>query len=169
MTIDYPHNGWRGHRRSATQLLLLPLQPLMRHIVRRVAASYPDMFARLGVHRTSRYVIKPTDLPLSLYLQPNPARPVLRVLSASARPAHDAHIAAPFAVLMRMIEADADGDALFFSRDLEISGDTEAIVSLRNAIDSLDRRLTDIVADVLGPAGRAGLVLFRTYAHGRSA
>ncbi|MBN8606714.1 MAG: SCP2 sterol-binding domain-containing protein [Caulobacterales bacterium] len=141
----------------------------MRHIVRRVAASHPDMFARLGAHRTSRYVIKPTDLPLSLYLQPNPANPVLRLLSTSVRPAHDAHIAAPFAVLMRMIEADADGDALFFSRDLEISGDTEAIVSLRNAIDSLDRPLTDIVADVLGPAGRVGLVLVRTYAHGRSA
>jgi predicted lipid carrier protein YhbT len=165
---DHAHSGWRGHWRVRSRLLLLlPLQPLMNHIVCRVTARHPELFDRLGAHQTSRFIIKPRDLPVLLYLQPNPARPVLRVLRSSAHPPHDARITASFAVLLRMIDADADGDALFFSRDLEISGDTEAIVSLRNAIDSLDRRLTEIVANLLGPPGRIGLGLLRTYAQGR--
>lgn len=164
---DHAHSGWRGHGRGRSRLLLLPLQPLMNHIVRRVTARHPELFARLGRHQTSRFIIRPRDLPVLLYLQPNPARPVLRVLHPGAHPPHDARITASFAVLVRMIDADADGDALFFSRDLEISGDTEAIVSLRNAIDSLDRRLTEIVANLMGPPGWIGLGLLRTYARGR--
>ncbi|NEW89604.1 sterol-binding protein, partial [Rhodopseudomonas sp. WA056] len=34
-----------------------------------------------------------------------------------------------------MTDGSYDGDALFFSRDIEIDGDMEAVVALRNAID----------------------------------
>ena len=40
--------------------------------------------------------------------------------------------------LMQLLEGKLDGDALFFSRDLVVDGDTEAVVMLRNIIDGAE-------------------------------
>jgi predicted lipid carrier protein YhbT len=60
---------------------------------------------------------------------------VVRDLSAAA---HDARIAAPLVVLLGMIDGTYDGDALFFSRDLVIDGDTGAVLALRNAMENAE-------------------------------
>jgi predicted lipid carrier protein YhbT len=39
---------------------------------------------------------------------------------------------------MQLLEGKLDGDALFFSRDLVVDGDTEAVVMLRNIIDGAE-------------------------------
>jgi predicted lipid carrier protein YhbT len=41
-------------------------------------------------------------------------------------------------VLLGMIDGTYDGDALFFSRDLTIEGDTEAVLALRNALENAE-------------------------------
>lgn len=170
MDRERAHRGWRGFgRHTPVEPLLLPLQPLLAHIARGVARSHPSIFARLGRHCTSRFIVDPIGLPILLYLRPDPARPMLRAMRRSRHVDHDARIAAPLPVLLRMVDADVDGDAMFFSRDLEISGDTEAVVSLRNAIDSMDCRLTVAVAAMFGPPGKLGLALLRRYARGRGA
>lgn len=153
--------GWRGNlvRRLPPPLFLL--QPLLSRIVARVARRQPQMFARLGVHGRSRFLIDPVDLPFALYLVPDRARPVLRALPRGARPAYDARIAASFAQLLRMIDGGEDGDAMFFQRALSVSGDTEAVVSLRNAIETIDGMLAGEAAAAFGPAGRAVLVAAR--------
>lgn len=74
---------------------------------------------------------------------------------------HDAHIAGSALTLLDMIDGRLDGDALFFSRDLRITGDTEAVVSLRNALDDLDGSVADDAATLAGPAGRAILGFLR--------
>ena len=56
-----------------------------------------------------------------------------------------------------MVDGRLDGDALFFSRDLQVSGDTEAVVSLRNALDDLEGSVADDVAAVFGTPGRFAL------------
>ncbi len=92
-----------------------------------------------------------------LYLHPDRERPELRALPRRARPAHDARIASTFFQLLRMIDGKEDGDAMFFSRDLIVSGDTEAIVSLRNAIDDIDGSLASTTANMFGAPGRIAL------------
>ena len=47
-----------------------------------------------------------------------------------------------------------DGDALFFSRDLIIEGDTEAVLALRNAIDNEEIDLAAEVTALFGPLER---------------
>ena len=42
--------------------------------------------------------------------------------------------------------AREDGDALFFSGALEISGDTSAVLALRNALDDAELDLTEELA-----------------------
>ncbi|MCH8036113.1 MAG: SCP2 sterol-binding domain-containing protein [Proteobacteria bacterium] len=62
--------------------------------------------------------------------------------------------------LIDLLEGRVDGDALFFSRDLVIEGDTEAVLTLRNAIDGAGIDLVEIAASALGPfAGLARRVL----------
>lgn len=60
--------------------------------------------------------------------------------------------------LLDMIGGKQDGDALFFSRDLSVTGDVEAVVVLRNAIDDTDGSVID---DLLPSFARVFTRLFR--------
>lgn len=142
-------------------LPLFLLQPVLSRIVRRVAADTPSVFNRLGPHCHTRYVIDPVNLPFVLELLPDPEKPSLRACPSNAVPVHDARISGKFLDLLQLIDCDQDGDAMFFSRGLDISGDTEAVVSLRNALDDLDGSLAVRVADMFGPPGRMILATLR--------
>ncbi|KAB2848289.1 MAG: sterol-binding protein, partial [Hyphomicrobiaceae bacterium] len=126
-----------------------------------IARDNPGIFARLGPHQDQLYVIDPLDLPFALVLRPHPDRLVLRASLRSELPAAEARIAGSFIDLLRLIDSDVDGDAIFFSRELAISGNTEAIVRLRNALDDVDGSIAARVADLLGPPGRLALSLLR--------
>lgn len=140
--------------------LPLPLiQPALTRIVRRIAATHREIFDRLGPYREATYVIEPTDMPFLLVLRPDPDRPQLRAARRGAAPVHDAHIAGDFLTLFELI--DADGDALFFSRDLVVSGDTEAVVRLRNALDDVEGSIATHAAGLFGPPGRFVLARLR--------
>ena len=124
-----------------------------------MAQSRPELFARLGPHAGKRFLIDPTDLPFVLVLTPLPDRPLLTAHRRHERPAHDAAIAGTFFNLLDMIDGSLDGDALFFSRDLQVSGDTEAVVALRNALDDFEgsraRQRGRQLRALSGPAGLA--------------
>src|ERR1019366_1935644 len=105
------------------------LQPMFTRIATHVAQARPELFNRLGPHAGKRFLIDPTDLPFVLLLTPLPDRPLLTPHRRHERPAHVAAIAGTFFNLLDMIDGSLDGDALFFSRDFQVSGDTEAVVS----------------------------------------
>ncbi len=50
-----------------------------------------------------------------------------------------------------MLHGRYDGDALFFSRDLMIEGDTEVVLALRNALDDAELDLGAELAAMAGP------------------
>jgi predicted lipid carrier protein YhbT len=106
------------------------------HIATR--AKSPALFARLGSHTSKRFLIDPTDLPFVLVLIPDAAKPYLKAYRRYESPPHDAGIAGTFFDLLDMIAGTLDGDALFFARGLRVSGDTEAVVALRNALDDVE-------------------------------
>lgn len=127
------------------------IQPILTHIARHVAGSRPELFARLGPHTDKLFLIDPIDLPFVLLLRPNAAQPHLRASRRFPRPRHDAAIAGTFLNLLGMIDGSLDGDALFFSRDLRVSGDTEAVVALRNALDDCEGSALDSIVSAFGP------------------
>ncbi len=137
------------------------LQPILARIVRKIAAQNPDMFNRLGPYRTASFLIDPVNLPFALLLRPNPDAPEMRAVSRRNPPTHDARIAGKFLNLLELVDAETDGDALFFSRDLEVTGNTEAVVCLRNALDDVDGSIAESVAGMFGPTGRAVLAGLR--------
>jgi O2-independent ubiquinone biosynthesis accessory factor UbiT len=149
----------RSFLQHAPGLLLAPvplavLQPLFTRIASHVAQSRPELFARLGPHAGKRFLIDPIDLPFVLVLTPEPELPRMSVHRRAERPAHDARIAGSFFNLLDMIDGSLDGDALFFSRELRVSGDTEAVVALRNALDDFEGSALDSVVASFGPLSK---------------
>lgn len=130
-------------RLPAAALRLTPLMPAslaLSGFARRLATRHPSMFRRLGQYGRARFVLDPTDLPVSMLLEPRGGRP--RVHLSRRKLYGDARIAGPLAGLLGMVHGAYDGDALFFSRDLVIEGDTAAVLALRNAIDDAELDLS---------------------------
>jgi predicted lipid carrier protein YhbT len=136
------------------------LQPVLNRIATRVAQSRPELFDRLGPHAGKRFLIDPIDLPFVLVLVPERDLPRMTAHRRSERPVHDAAIAGRFFNLLDMIDGTLDGDAIFFSRDLTITGDTEAIVALRNALDDFEgSALASAIGSLGALSGPANLAL----------
>ena len=119
----------------------LLLQKLMR--------KHPALFERLGEHKSKRYAFRPVDLPFVFLIEP--AEEVVTVLRSDARIGADATVEGPFFILLALMEGRLDGDALFFSRDLAVTGDMEAMLALRNALDDCDIDLPEDLSSLAGP------------------
>ncbi len=133
----------RGHLPSviaqvANKLPLFPLELMSRQLIANALAARPAFARRLAEQAGRTFAIDPTDCPFAFLIVPGEDSSSIRVVRDLADTVWDARIAAPLLVLVGMIDGVYDGDALFFSRDLVIEGDTEAVLSLRNAIENAD-------------------------------
>ena len=136
----------------ARALALLPLAPLSASLTvfaRIIARGHPGLFQRLGEHAHDRFALDPTDLPFVILLEPAGGRPRVRVTRRGG--SADARIAGPMAALLGLVHGAYDGDALFFSRDLVIEGDTGAALALRNAVDDAELDLAGEIRRFAGP------------------
>jgi len=133
-------------------LPLAGLQPLLNLAMRTMKTRHPDVFERLTGCGELVFLIDPTDLPFAFELNPSAERLSLRAVEKPDQPGPqvNAAIRGPLLSLLALLEGRVDGDALFFSRELVIEGDTEAVLTLRNAIDGAD---IDILTDALSPLG----------------
>jgi len=124
--------------RAASVLPLLPLELVSRRLLANAMAARPSFAARLGEHAGRTFAIDPLDCPFAFLITPGGDGVHVRVVRDLSEAAYDARIAAPLIVLCGMIDGTYDGDALFFSRDLRIEGDTGAVLALRNAIENAE-------------------------------
>jgi len=137
----------------ATPLNYVPIAVIERAtglLFARMMKEHPGLFERLGEHKAKRFAFLPSDLPLAFLVEPN--RPSIRVLrrSASALTA-DATVEGPLFMLLALLEGRCDADALFFSRDLNVTGDMEAMLAMRNALDDCDIDLPRDLSTLAGP------------------
>lgn len=133
--------------------LPLPLAPaslLLSRLMRGMATRHPAILRRLGPHADARILIDVTDAPALLLMEPGARRITLH--RRARPPAAEAAIRGRLSAFLSMLHGAEDGDALFFSGDLEISGDTAAVLALRNALDDAELDLTDELAAIGGPA-----------------
>lgn len=151
----------RGPRKAVIRTVCTALSPILARVVRGIALRHPEIFDRLGPHKHSDFIVLPRGLPFALHLRADPAAPTLRAVPTTALPPHEARIEGDFLLLLNLIDADSDGDAAFFSRDLTISGNIEAVVTLRNALDDVDGSIAAEAADLFGRPGRTALDLLR--------
>ena len=149
---------------AVSRVACLMVQPILSRVVRRIAERHPSLFDRLGPHQTTDFLIDPVELPFALHLRPDPQALVFRAVPRAQVPRAGAVIRGRFLLLLELMDSEEDGDAAFFSRDLEVTGDTEAVVRLRNALDDVDGSIAEETAGMFGAPGRAILArLRRTY------
>lgn len=146
---------------AVARLACVAVQPILSRIVRRIAQRHPSLFARLGAHQGTDFLIDAVDLPFALHLRPDPGALIFRAVPRNAAPPAGAVIRGRFLLLLELVDSEEDGDAAFFSRDLEVSGDTEAVVRLRNALDDVEGSIAEETANMFGPPGRAVLARLR--------
>ncbi|WP_029620837.1 ubiquinone anaerobic biosynthesis accessory factor UbiT [Pseudorhizobium marinum] len=130
-------------------LPIIPVQHVTQRLFQRLLEAHPDLFDRLGEYRGCRFSFTPTDLPLIFLVEPG--GPSLSLKRKGAVVSADAGVEAPLVMLLALLEGRCDADALFFSRDLQVSGDMEAILALRNALDDCDIDLPRDLAQLGGP------------------
>lgn len=127
------------------------LQPIMDGLLKVVRRRHPDILDRMADYADAVVCIDPVDLPFVIVLEPHPEEPRLTVRRAVDPDEITATIRGPVEILIALAEGKVDGDALFFSRQLAIEGDTEVVVALRNAIDGAGIDLIKDMTSVLGP------------------
>ena len=130
------------------------LEPAVRRVFCAVLDAHPEIVDRLDDYAASRIRIDVRDAPFCMVMQVSKRE--IGVYRRDAKVKSDARIGGSFMTLLKLAEGGGDGDSLFFSRDIEISGDTEAVVALRNALDDSDM---NIVRESLAAFGVLGLPL----------
>lgn len=123
----------------------LPFGPLLTLSLRSLARRRPRLFDRLGEYRTARYLIDPKDLPFSFIVTPDGEMSEVRVIGNHDHAAVDVVIKGPIFILLGLLDGTLDGDALFFHRVISVSGRTEAVLALRNAIEDAELRPSDLL------------------------
>lgn len=138
---------------QALRRLPVPLlQILLQTAAETMARRHQSLFERLGPFAGMIFVFKPqgNDRPLLLRLSAPPLAPLLRLARPADLERADAILSGRLEVLLDLLEGKLDGDAVFFSRDLVVSGNTEAILALRNAVDGEE---IDLVGDLFAQFG----------------
>lgn len=134
--------------------------PIIRRVTEQafgvVLRQHPGLFDRLGPHARKSYRFTPDDLDLSFLVLPQHPRMIVS-RKADAGPA-DAAVSGPMLILLALLEGRIDADALFFARQLSITGDMEAMLALRNALDDNG---FDLPRDIAGRAGPLSEPLIR--------
>lgn len=135
--------------------------PIAAHILKRIEILYPEIFDRLEVLGHCSFSIVPTDFHCHFVISLDHGKPNIDVRPKAENSFKaDAIISGPLLSLINLLEGRVDGDALFFSREITVEGDTEAVLTLRNAIDSADISLDHILASQAGPAAPATRQIF---------
>ena len=132
------------------------LQPFLDIAMAVLSRHHPDLFARMADIEENIILIDPVDLPFGFLLRLSKA-PRLRAIvkdtpqDTDMDTAPTATIRGPLAILIQLLDGRLDGDALFFSRDLTVEGNMEAVVMLRNAVDGAGIDLREDLLSVFGP------------------
>jgi predicted lipid carrier protein YhbT len=122
------------------------LERLLAGIIKR----HPSLIGRLEEMGRGRIAIDPSDLPLVIVLEAGGGTMTLRLAREISMQDVHAVIRGPLLALVGLVDGTYDGDALFFSRDLSITGDIERVLALRNAVDNAD---VDLLRELMASAG----------------
>jgi len=127
------------------------LQPILNIVTGAISRRHPGLFDRLAEAENATFLIDSIDLPFCFLLLPSTPPRLEAVARQGQTNAPTATIRGPLLTLVQLLEGKLDGDALFFSRDLVVEGDMEAVVMLRNAVDGAGIEIRDELLSMLGP------------------
>ncbi len=127
----------------------LPIELLMQHVATTLEINHPNVMRRLESLSGKEFLICPLDFPYKIMLRLNHKSLKIKLVDYTCQVA-DVTIIGSFDVLLQMLDGKTDGDGLFFDRSIMVKGDTSALLTLRNAMDSDDINLKDEIIRSFG-------------------
>lgn len=128
------------------------LSQLIAFFLRRMDRLYPEISSRMEPLGLCHFHIVPTDFWFSFMVTLDHGKATAAVLRKEQFVSNvTATISGDLLSLMQLLEGSVDGDALFFSRQIMVEGETEAVLTLRNAVDSVDLSVEHILAGFAPP------------------
>jgi predicted lipid carrier protein YhbT len=126
-------------------------------LLRRMGRVHPALFRDLAALPPTTLRIAPADLPHRFLLHIGGGPPRLRIDRDGDTPA-DSCVKGRLEALVALLEGRLDSDTAFFSRAITVTGDTAAVVGLRNTLerDGLEvmAEATALLGPLAGPARR---------------
>nr|WP_294512367.1 SCP2 sterol-binding domain-containing protein [uncultured Rhodopila sp.] len=148
----------RSRPLAAATLSLIPSPVLARLTVllnRAMRRRHPRLVANFARLDPAVVHVFPSDLPHRFAIEFGGGKMDVRVLrETGAGAAPDAEIRGNLMALIDLLEGRIDGDAMFFSREIEITGSTAVIVAVRNTLDREEILISDEIAAIFGPLER---------------
>lgn len=144
-----------------------PLERVLQLLADRIIRRHPQLLDRINVGEATKLRLLPTDLPWQAIVHLSETRVTVRLLERDVET--DACAACVEGTVARLIgcgSGRSDGDALFFSRDLHISGDTSILVAIRNSLDDAEIDFSTELAALAGPLSGAARRLLSVGEHG---
>jgi predicted lipid carrier protein YhbT len=126
---------------------------LLRRMTRALPRRYPKLATRLAELEGKRLLIAPVELSYAFLLDFPGGKLAIALLAPDTAPPTDAQMRGPLRLFYDLVRGGRDGDALFFSRELAVTGDMAAAVMLRNAMDGAGVDLFAEFLDLPGPLG----------------
>lgn len=155
--INPPFSPWLLLRPAVRVLPDRIMHHVFAQSLRRFHRYYPGVATRLAEISGALFEMNIAEFPCSLYLSID-AGGNMRMQCNVHSGEPDVRVSGTFQGFVHMLEGTNDGDALFFSRSLHVEGDTEALLTLRNAMDSEDIDFSRLLIPSFlhGIAGRLG-------------
>ncbi len=126
------------------------LQRMIGILMRSMRHRHPRLFHNLTRLDAAVICIKPSDLPHQFVLKFGQG-PTSLTLAGARPPPYHACVKGKLVALLDLLEGRIDSDMLFFSRAIEITGDTSMVVALRNTLDREEINLLEDVTTLCGP------------------
>jgi putative protease len=134
-------------------MLIMPaglLQGMIDILLQSMRRRHPSLFRDLARLDGAIIRIEPSDLPHQFVLKYGQGSTTLTVTGPQGH-SGDTCVRGKLGALLSLLEGQTDSDKLFFSREIEITGDTSVIVTLRNTLDREEINLLDDMAALCGP------------------
>lgn len=149
-----------------------PLQSLLQRLADRLSERHPELLERVADVGRARLLLVATDLPWRALVTLDAGGAEVAVDRHGDGPPPDAEatVTGPVERLVACAQGGGDGDAMFFAREIEVAGNTDVLVALRNALDGADLDIARDLAALAGPLRRpaAGAMAGLTGLYGRA-
>lgn len=137
-------------------MILMPRATLehgLELLMRRLSHASPRLFRNLAAMQPATILIEPLDLPRRFLLTLGQSPVTLELMQGMVTDdsSATAHIKGKLKALLDLLDSHIDGDALFFTRALTLTGDTSVVVALRNALERDPIDSLGSVASLFGP------------------
>ena len=128
------------------------LERSARMMLRRMGRHHAELFAALKDLPPTTLVIETSDLPHRFVLRFGEKPVSISLLHGTLEA--DAELKGSLAALIALLEGRVDSDVLFFTRELTVTGNSAAVVALRNTLERDQIDLLEEAASLAGPLHR---------------